>query len=406
MNGFWDGEVNGHWLYLDDESRPIILPCLFARYTSENGLFIKEKHQKNWATNETNTIFEEVEISNNAQYVRQNHLSLFLEWVDSDETSASVSTINHTALPSDLINIYINEYLIEKMSKSELVVGRAVYSLRSYYNFLHLFLGNKYKKFGVKSSHRELARNNSKRGLLVKYLLPATRELLYRNATNLLEKLVLMNGGELGCRTAENQGFLLNDFKSNKQKHKGLLSLFEELEANPNKSEFKYHLSSLYTKYGRSRTLYISRMQLRIMRRYYELERPKSDSDHLFVSNSNRNRGMVISQGFGSETYKKVSGIVRKEMRDNPELYSQYQNIEEASVYHHLRHSFATDIFYEKCRARGKNYESISTESAVYIETARRLGHQVDGKYSLETAKGYIHSCGQRERLIIEVTDG
>ncbi|MCV5647516.1 hypothetical protein OFN55_32835, partial [Escherichia coli] len=85
-----------------------------------------------------------------------------------------------------------------------------------------------------------------------------------------MQELLLKNGGELGCRSMENRGFLLNDYKSNKEIHKGLLSLFEELESQPDKQTFSYHLSSLYTKYGRSRTLYIERDHLIKMKTYYE----------------------------------------------------------------------------------------------------------------------------------------
>ncbi len=115
------------------------------------------------------------------------------------------------------------------MEASEVVVNRAVMSLESYYNWLSYFFDVSYKKIFIYSENRELVRSNSKSKLIIKYLLPATRELLYANTKNLLEEVVLRNGGELGCRTKENQGFYLEDFKADGSIQKGLLSLFKDM---------------------------------------------------------------------------------------------------------------------------------------------------------------------------------
>lgn len=402
MQRFNDKEHNKHWIYLDDNNTPLIIPCLYAKYTTLQGLSIELKVNKDRISNKTEHHFEEVEIGNNGQYVRCNQLGLFLEWVDEQAKSgSSISLINHTALPHDIINEYLNTFLIETEGKSELTVKKALYSLKSYYNWLHKFFDNNYKNIFVFSSHRELARSNNKQNLLVKYLLPATRELLYRRAGTLLEEIVLRNGGELGCRTKENQGFLLEDFLANQKKHKGMLSLFSELVKNPEKDEFTYHLSSLYSKYGRARTLYIPRPLLEKMKRYYDIERPKSISNHLFISNANNHsKGECISTEYGSSTFHKVLRKVLYDIDDNLGMYKGYQTLEVGAVYHHLRHSFGTDVFYEECRRNGKRYDSITTESASFIETARRMGHKVDGRFSNQTTKTYIHSCGDHERLL------
>ncbi|MEZ8225303.1 site-specific integrase [Vibrio splendidus] len=397
---------NQHWIYLYDDDLPILLPNLYSRYTTLLGLSVELKSKRSLKTGLPEHFFEEREIGSDAQYVRGNQLGLFLEWVEENEHSL-VTLTNHTALPSEYINEYINDHLIELMGKSELVVDRSVFTLTSYYNWLTYFFGNSYKKISIYSEYRELARANNKSNSVIKYHLPATRELLYRHANSLLEEIVLRNGGELGCRTMENQGFLLHDFEVNKKKHKGILSLFKELNGNPERQEFEYHLSSLYTKYKVSRFLYIPKSLLLLMKRYYETERPDSDSKHLLVSNSNNNsKGQVISKAYGTKIYSKIIGKVRVEMLNNPEAYSHCQALEDGLVYHNLRHSFGTDIFFEECQKAKKNYESITTESRVYIETARRLGHKVDGRYSNQTTKIYIHACGHRERLLKEVVNG
>jgi hypothetical protein len=400
-----DKKMNKHWIYLDNDNTPLIIPCLYSRYTYQRGVSIELKVRKDRFSNKTNHYFEEVYIGLDAQYKRANHLGIFLDWVDKRAKFGSqISLANHTALPQEIINQYINEYLVEEMSKSEVVVDRAVTALRSYYNWLHYFFSNPYKNIFVFSSHRQKARKNNTQSLLVKYLLPATRELIYRNASCLLQEIVLRNGGELGCRTKENQGFLLNDFISNKKVHKGILNLFHDMEKSPNKVEFEYYLSSLYTKYGRARTLYIERPLLEKMKLYYDTERPKTDSNYLFVSNSNNeSKGECISVGYGTVTYRQVVNDLIIKMRENPNAYLGYQALEDESVYHHLRHSFGTDVFYEICNEMKKSFESITTDSRAYIETARRLGHKIGGRYSNTTTAEYIHSCGHRERLLLDV---
>lgn len=408
MQRIYDKDFNRHWIFLNDDNTPLVIPCLYARYTSYRGVSVELKVKKDRSSNQTEHYFDEVEIGTDGQYVRGNQLGLFLEWIDEQSNSGSaISLTNHTALPSDIINEYLNIHLIENKKKSEVAVKKAVYSLKSYYNWLHYFFDNNYKNIFVFSSHREVARVNNKQNILVKYLLPATRELLYRRTGTLLEEIVLRNGGELGCRTRENQGFLMEDFTANQKKHNGMLSLFSELEQKPDKGEFKYHLSSLYCKYGCSRTLYIPRALLEKMKLYYDIERPQSKSNHLFLSNANNHsKGRCISTEYGSDTFRKVLRKVNYDMEENPAMYTGHQTLEKGAVYHHLRHSFGTDVFYEECKKSGKRHDSITTESAAYIETARRMGHKADSRYANQTTKTYIHSCGHRERLLVETVNG
>ena len=93
-------------------------------------------------------------------------------------------------------------------------------------------------------------------------------------------------------------------------------------------------------------------------------------------------------------------------MKAYPERYKHHQEIQSVNVYHHLRHSFGTDFFYNLCKGENKHYESITTTSSIYLTTAKRLGHKVDGRYAGEVTKKYIHSCGQRETLLKEVVNG
>lgn len=397
-------EYCGHWIYLDDNDIPILLPCLYSRYTTLNGLSIVNEKIYNLESKQFEYRFKELEIGEDAQNVRCSQLGLFLEWVE-NHNHPLVTLNSHTALPSEYINEYVNSYLINEMGKSEIVVNRAVMALNSYYNWLSFFFNNTCKKIFVFSENRSKVRSNNKSKLIVKYLLPSTRELLYRNANTLLEEIVLRNGGELGCRTKENQGFYLDDFKADGKLQRGLLTLFNELADKPEQEDFEYHLSSINTKYGTARKLYIKRYHLELMKRYHEKERPQTSSKHLLVSNSRNNRGEVISKRFGTDVFSKIAKIVRTKIQYNLGAYGGVQDLAEALSYHHLRHSFGTDIFYDLCSRAGKNFESITTESRVYIETARRLGHKVDSKFSNQTTKVYIHACGHREALLKEVVN-
>lgn len=403
MLRYSDNKINKHWVFLDDNQSLLLLPSLFARYTQVMQYRVDIEIRVASDTKLKEEIFIEKEIGTDISYKICNHVGRFLEWVEQYEKIEYVGIPSHTALPAAVINEYINEYLIDECSKSEFVAKQAVNSLNAYYLWLFYFFGNKRKVLGIKTKFRETARNNSKGDLVVKYLLPQTRELLYRNTDSLLEELVLRNSGELGCRTKENQGFLLNDYKANNKMQKGLLTLFKMLDSNPNQEEFEYHLSSLYTKYSRSRTLYIPRYLLEKMKRYYVTERPHSDSNHLLLSNStNCSSGECISKSFGSDTFRKTTDKVIEEVNSNPSLYSHMQEITTENVYHHLRHSFGTDFFYDLCQGQNKDYESITTTSAIYLTTAKRLGHKVDSRNANTVTKDYIHSCGQREGLLKE----
>ncbi|MDO6444188.1 site-specific integrase [Colwellia sp. 1_MG-2023] len=405
MRRFNDSDFNKHYVYLDETNTPLLLPCLFARYTQLSGVRIDFEVRLNSDTKLKEEVFFENEIGADAGYKITNHLGRFLEWVSEYEDSSLVTLPTHTALPNEVINEYINEYLIGECESSEFVANQAVNSLTAYYDWLFYFFKVRKKKVGIKSSFRETARNNNKGDLAVKYLLPQTRQLFYRNAESLLEEIVLRNGGELGCRTKENQGFLLNAYKANQKYHSGLLTLFELYETNSEQLEFKYTLPSIYTKYGRERVLYIPRELLSKMKEYYEIERPKSDSNHLLVSSAPNSFGQCISKAYGSDTFRKIRDKLKRKIQVEPEFYVNVQEITSGSKYHHLRHSFGTDFFYESCEGANKKYETITTTSSVYIETARRLGHKVDSRHAGEVTKRYIHSCGLRERLLREVVN-
>lgn len=397
---------NEHYLYFYDDNTPILLPCLFARFTQLAGYKVKRETNVESSTGKVTIQLKEVEIGAETGYLICNRIGTFLEWVEDYQKIAGVSLDIHTALPSDVLNEFINDYLIDELGKSLEAVNKYIDSLNAYYSFLTRFFNSPPRKIGIYSEYRPVARSNSTAKNGVRYLLPSSRELFYSHANSLLQEVVLRNGGELGCRTAENKGFLLNDFKIGNVKYDGILTLFSKLYKNPYQEEFEYHLSSLWTKYGRSRTLYIPNYLLKLMLKYYEQERPASDSDHLFVSNSDQNRGEPISKSFGTRAMTEVRKILLKKIVGTPSLYKGIQEIQPCHTYHVLRHSFGTDLFYNMAQGENKSFESITTESSIYIETARRMGHKVDYTNSNVVTKRYIHACGYREVLERGIVDG
>ncbi|TOB92376.1 hypothetical protein CGJ94_26470, partial [Vibrio parahaemolyticus] len=68
---------------------------------------------------------------------------------------------NHTTLPAEYMNTFINDHLIQTMEASEVVVNRAVMSLSSYYNWLSYFFDAPYKKIFIYSENREIVRSNN-----------------------------------------------------------------------------------------------------------------------------------------------------------------------------------------------------------------------------------------------------
>ncbi len=109
MRRYNDTEINKHYVYLDDNNLPILLPCLFARYTQYSGLRITAKVEMNAISKTKEENFIETEIGDDQAYKISNHLGRFLEWIDQYKNNDYVKLSTHTALPSDVINEYIND---------------------------------------------------------------------------------------------------------------------------------------------------------------------------------------------------------------------------------------------------------------------------------------------------------
>ena len=110
----------------------------------------------------------------------------------------------------------------------------------------------------------------------------------------------------MGSRSAENRGLVLNDSKVRNKTQKGLKSLFDELDTNPNKLRFEFYLRGIYAKRGKGRWIYFSRPLLEDLKDYYETERNdfgRPDTIHLFVRADNGFQGHPIGEGHASRIF-------------------------------------------------------------------------------------------------------
>lgn len=140
MHRYLDKKLNRHHIYLDSERVPLLLPCLFARYTEVAGKKIELVRRKSKNSDLIEDVFEEISIGADASYKICNHLGRFLEWLEGYGGKDDAILSMHTASPQELINDYINRYLICEYKGSQALVNQAVNSLRAYYSWLQYFL--------------------------------------------------------------------------------------------------------------------------------------------------------------------------------------------------------------------------------------------------------------------------
>ena len=106
MYRYNDKKLNRHYVYLDDDHNPLILPCLFARYTQVLNFRVDSSSYQDETSNKIIYKFIEKEIGPDTSYKICNHLGRFLEWVNEYNAIEQVNIYTHTALPDLVINEY------------------------------------------------------------------------------------------------------------------------------------------------------------------------------------------------------------------------------------------------------------------------------------------------------------
>jgi integrase len=386
-------------LFVHDDLVPMSLPCLFSDALSKNLIVyasgIEDKLIENQIEQVTSTFI-------------LNRLEQFLLWIDDySKESKFVSLEHHHNLPNELLNHYLNDMLIGYKCLGEASVKQSIQALKAYYNYLYkIGMTDNVRYLLIKPKFRSQARINTKTRTSVKYLTPELRNILYQNTSTIRDELILKTGGECGLRSKENLGFLVSDFRVGNKIHNGLLSLFDEMDNNPEKMEFEYYLQGLFTKSvrhsgGKSRTIYLHRDLLRRCKEYYYIERPKSDSNSFFLNNSLSGNTDAIAENRPTKVFKGIRNKVIA-LQEQGKLNLDGQCLEEGHTYHVFRHSFGTDKFYRLAKENNMAVDDVTPTSQVYLAVAALLGHSSINRTAPKTTANYIRACNIKEAFETE----
>lgn len=383
----------------------LLLPTLFSKAISRTGVVWK-RVTGDGENKFVSTTYQEEEISDVTITILHNKLEHFFNWlIQYSQANSQVSIDRHHNIPEELLNHYINTVIIDEQGAGERTVEQYLMALRDYYNYLAMTGFTNAKDIRVKPKLKSVVKRNTKRLTAVKYLTPELRSILYRNTDSLRDELLLRGGGELGLRSKENQGLLLEDFMVGNKKHPGFKSLFLEMEQHPEQMEFKYYLQGQYTKAprnaggGKSRQLYIHRSLLERYKVYYDNERPESAENTLLLNASYSDYGTPIAKNAASRAFTRTKKKVF-ELKRSRALPEHVQMLENDHTGHVLRHSFGTDKFYDASKENRVKIDSVTPTSAVYLLVAKLMGHNAKDGKAPETTKTYIRSCHIKEAFL------
>lgn len=390
-------------LFVADDVSLILLPCFFSKSLTLNQQIyvqVDKVARDHDGRKRFECVIETNEVTDTTIHTILSRLETFLFWVEEySHTSQELSLFNTEKIPEELLNHYINDVLIGARGVSETGIFQHMMALNAYYNYLAVNDLSVAKRLMVKPRFREAARDNTKKRAAVKYLTPSLRSTLYRNTSNLRDELLLRAMGELGCRSKECQGFLVDDFTSGGKTHKGLKSLLLDMEEYPDKAEFAYYLQGKFSKSkrsagGESRTLYFHRDLLLRFKNYFENERPESKEQTFFLNDPDNGEGSgtPISKSRPSKVFAQVRAKII-EMQKDGLLDPEDQRLEEDHTAHVFRHSFGTDKFYKFSEEANIRIDDVTTTSSVYLAVASLMGHSANDRSAPQTTKRYIRSC-------------
>ncbi len=392
-------------VFIAEDLSLLLLPTLFSKAISRTGVVWKRviaDGEGKFAS----TTYQEEEISDVTITILHNKLEHFFNWlIQYSKSNSQVSIDRHHNIPEELLNHYINTVIIEELGAGEHTVEQYLMALRDYYDYLAMTGFTNAKDIRVKPRLKSVVKRNTKRRTAVKYLTPDLRSILYRTTDSLRDELLLRSGGELGLRSKENQGLLLDDFMVGNKKYLGFKSLFLQMEQHPEQMEFEYFLQGRYSKAprnsggGESRRLYIHRSLLERYKTYYESERPESTENTLLLNASYSDDGTAIAKNAATRAFTRAKKKVLTLQRSGA-LPDEGQMLEDDHTHHILRHSFGTDKFYDACKECRVKIDSVTSTSPVYLLVAKLMGHNAKDNKAPETTKVYIRSCHIKEAFI------
>ncbi|WP_217875497.1 tyrosine-type recombinase/integrase [Pseudoalteromonas shioyasakiensis] len=357
--------VEGLKVFLDDEDRIILLPLLFSYYLSKNLLV----HKRRELEEENKTIIElrKTPVATSTAGIYIDNLFKLLKYVNSNHSTLGVNVHQINTITESMLIDYLNTYLPQHLSPEAIELHKT--GLSAFFNFL-AYLGMRSPvELYVTDDALQTARDNDEKKATIKYISKSDRFELINECDNLRDRLILKMGAEVGLRASENQGLRLITKKKGED---SITDLFDKLDSPEfsHVQEFKYWLSGKYCKCAKPRYIYFKRELLEEMKKYYLTERTSvvkktgQDYDGFFLNYSNRNFGTEISAGLASSVFSKY--------RD------RIPSIDENLRYHDLRHSFATELFYDELL--DSSGQETRSESAALIVVAQRLGHTYEEK--------------------------
>ena len=362
-------------VFYDDEGEVIVLPSLWLLQLSikqevwgwrMNGEFSRQGSSINRrrAKNVTKEFKPQTVVENTLDnYI--GHVYKLLNYISKNPKLNVHRTEN---LTTRYLNYYLNDVLPEQLDSSESLRSHQS-AISAYCNFLcaiGIWRIDQNRPTTINRKTRKYMADKRTRPRKISYIPRYEFNDLIRECSSQRDKLLLRMGYEVGLRTEENTGLELHDYRS----HKGLLSLFDELDSKPHKMEWEYILRGKYTKGGKTGTIYFNRELLSAMREYYNSERKlhtedlEEDCPTLFVRYDPEGMGKAISSEQGSNTFRSVK--------------ERLPHVNQILSYHDLRHSFATQLYHEELK--NPSGQENRSESAALEVVRSRLRHKEGSK--------------------------
>ncbi|QIA62281.1 tyrosine-type recombinase/integrase [Vibrio astriarenae] len=369
-------DIDKIYLFSDDNREPIVLPCLWSIHIaikqevwgwhttgnrSSYGNAITRKRQRN-----VKTTFKAEPATENTLVNYIGHVYKLLKYIN----SLPDLSIHHTEnITTRFLNHYLNQVLPNSLSSITSLKAHQS-GIAAYCNFLcalGVWPKDQNRPTTIYKKTIQWMAEKDTRPLKISYVATDEYNDLLRNCTCARDKLILQMGYEVGLRAEENCGLELNDHG----KHRGLISIFEELKSRPEKMVWEYVIRGKYTKGGKTGVIYFDRELLESMKIYHDGERATTVNDSsqvstqtLFVRNDNVGKGLPISAKQATTTFRRVRALV------------PYLN--QALSYHDLRHSFATQLYHQELQS--SEGQETRSESAALEVVRQRLRHSENSK--------------------------
>ena len=393
---------DGTSLFVSGETELLLLPTFFSRALNQSGtvwIQLRDKDCNGFVR--TRLIAQDISATTEVFVIHR--IKQFLNWLDEHGSKIMRDALDmHPMLDQSWLNHYIEEVLVCTHKVGEHSINQHLMALRYYYNYLFQAGLSNLKDIKLSRRSKATTRENTKKRSAIKYISHELRNLLYRHTKCIRDELILRTGAELGLRSRENLGFLIEDFWAGGKRYDGFKSLFKKMDANPDEQTFYFWMQGKFTKQSRrsggvGRWIHINRSLLKRIEKYFNDERPKSHVDTLFLNASGPYLGIPISLNHGTTIFRKIRCKIL-EYQTQEVLDKNGQKMHEDHTYHVLRHSFGTDLFFRE--AGGLEFvDAITTTHPVFLEVARRMGHSVSERFGAKITASYIRSCHIKSSL-------